>query len=83
MLVESLEIPSPTAGVVQEILVSEGDLIEAEQVVAVVEVMKMETEVRAPVAGRVTAILVRPSEAIAEGDLRETMAAARAFAAGG
>ncbi len=67
MLVESLEIPSPTAGVVQEILVSEGDLIEAEQVVAVVEVMKMETEVRAPVAGRVTAILVRPSEAIGEG----------------
>ena len=67
MLVESLEIPSPTAGVVQEILVSEGDLIEAEQVVAVVEVMKMETEVRAPVAGRVTAISVRPSESIAEG----------------
>jgi acetyl-CoA carboxylase carboxyltransferase component len=63
----SIDVSSPIAGVVQEILVTEGDLIEAQQVVALIEVMKMETEVRAPAPGRVTAISVRPSESIAEG----------------
>ena len=67
MAADPIEVPSPTAGVVQEVLVGEGDAIEEGQLLALVEVMKMETEIRAPVPGRVSAVAVRVAEAISEG----------------
>jgi acetyl-CoA carboxylase carboxyltransferase component len=68
-------IHSPTAGVVQQALVEEGALVAAEQVLALVEVMKMETEIRAPAAGRIAAVLVEPGQSIAEGALVCTLEA--------
>ena len=67
MPAEPIDVPSPTAGVVQELLVAEGEMVGTGQPLATVEVMKMETEVRAPRPGRIASIAVRPGEEIAEG----------------
>jgi oxaloacetate decarboxylase alpha subunit len=48
--------------------VAQGDYVEAGDVVIILEAMKMETEIRAPKAGRVEALLVKAGDAIATGD---------------
>lgn len=45
----------------------EGDEIEAGQVLLVLEAMKMETEITAPAAGHVTAVLVAPGDPVQGG----------------
>ena len=62
-------IRAPMPGKVVKLLVAEGDAVEAEQGVVVVEAMKMENELRAPKAGRVVSI------AVEEGALVEGQAA--------
>jgi biotin carboxyl carrier protein len=47
---------SPITGVAIEILVSEGDTVEEGQPVMIVEAMKMENTLTAPVTGKVTAV---------------------------
>ena len=49
------------------IRVEEGKGIEAGQVLLVLEAMKMETEITAPAAGTVSAILVNPGDAVQGG----------------
>jgi len=49
-------IESPVAGSVWKVLVEEGDVIEKDQALVVVESMKMEIEITAPHAGRVYAV---------------------------
>ena len=49
------------------ILVAEGDAVEAGQVLLVLEAMKMETEITAPAAGAVSAILVKQGEPVQGG----------------
>ena len=58
---------APLAGSVARILVQEGDEIEADQVLLILEAMKMETEIKAPAAGTVSAILVAPGDAVQGG----------------
>ena len=58
---------APLAGSVARILVHEGDEIEADQVLLVLEAMKMETEIKAPSAGKVAAVLVAPGDAVQGG----------------
>ena len=60
-------VVAPLAGSVFKILVSEGDTIEAGQVLLVLEAMKMETEITAPKAGTVAAILVEKGSAVQGG----------------
>jgi biotin carboxyl carrier protein len=62
------EIRSPMPGRVVKILVAEGDEVEAEQPIIVVEAMKMENELRASAAGKVKAIEVSEGQAV-EGDV--------------
>ncbi|RMG17123.1 MAG: acetyl-CoA carboxylase biotin carboxyl carrier protein subunit [Deltaproteobacteria bacterium] len=62
-------VRAPMPGKVVKILVREGDSVEAEQGVVVVEAMKMENELRAPKAGTVKSI------AVEEGALVEGQAA--------
>ena len=45
-------------GTVLKVLVSEGDSVEENQPLFVIEAMKMETEIKSPVAGTVTSINV-------------------------
>ncbi len=51
-------------GNIVEVLVHEGDTVNAGDPVLVVETMKMETEVQAPIAGKVTAVYVSKGDAV-------------------
>ena len=62
------EIRSPMAATVVEIAVAAGQEVRAGELLAVVEAMKMEHELRAPHDARVMAVLAKPGELLAEGD---------------
>lgn len=51
-------------GNIVEVLIKEGDQVKAGDPVLIVETMKMETEVQAPIAGKVTAIYVSKGESV-------------------
>ncbi|BCX82803.1 pyruvate carboxylase subunit B [Methylomarinovum caldicuralii] len=51
-------------GNIVEVLVKEGDTVQAGDPVLIVETMKMETEVQAPIGGTVTAVYVQKGDAV-------------------
>ena len=55
---------SPMAGRIARILVQEGEQVQADQALLVVEAMKMENEMRAPKAGRVRNLACAPEEQV-------------------
>ncbi|EKF74515.1 pyruvate carboxylase [Alcanivorax hongdengensis A-11-3] len=57
---------SPTTGVLVALLAQQGDTVQAGQVVAVLEAMKMEFEVRAVTAGRVHSLVAGEGDAVNE-----------------
>lgn len=57
----------PMAGLVFKCMVKAGDPVALNQVVVVLDAMKMETPVYAPVAGTVRAVLVKEGDAVDEG----------------
>ena len=52
-----------------EVLVAEGDTVEAGQTVATIEAMKMEASITAQVAGTVQRLAVRKTQPVDGGDL--------------
>ena len=60
---------APMPGLVVRVSVVVGDTVSAGQGLVVVEAMKMETELRAAVAGVVTAVLAIPGQAVDKGAL--------------
>ncbi len=60
----SEEIVAPMAGSVIDVLVGVGDAVEPNQVVVIIEAMKMETEIRANEGGTVQAVLIEKGDAI-------------------
>jgi acetyl-CoA carboxylase carboxyltransferase component len=78
-----LEIRSPLAASVVEVLVEVGRPVRAGAVIAIVEAMKMEHEVRAPQAGEVARVRVAAGDAVAEGEVLIVLAAVDGAAAGG
>ncbi|MBK5292496.1 MAG: biotin/lipoyl-binding protein [Acidobacteriia bacterium] len=66
-------VTAPMPGRVVDLLVEEGQAVEAGQAIMVVEAMKMQNEMRAPLAGRVIRVLVRPGDAVAAGDVLATV----------
>lgn len=62
-------VPAPKPGNVWIILVEPGDMIEAGETVAVLELMKMEIAVAAPVGGRVKELRTAPGRTLRGGDL--------------
>ncbi|MBS0437556.1 MAG: biotin/lipoyl-binding protein [Proteobacteria bacterium] len=62
------EIRSPMAATVVELPVAAGQAVRAGDLLAVVEAMKMEHELRAPHDGRVLALMAKPGDLLAEGD---------------
>ena len=62
-------VRAPMPGLVLDILVEEGDEVEAEQGLLVLEAMKMENELKAPSGGVVAAIHVEDGEAVDKEDL--------------
>ncbi len=63
------EIRADMVGLVYRILVSEGQQVAAGEQILLLEAMKMEMAVGAPVAGTVSKILVREGDAVQPGDL--------------
>ena len=63
------EIESDLAGQVWKVLVKEGDEVEADQPLLILESMKMEIPVMSPDAGRVTRMLVGEGDQVAEGQI--------------
>ena len=61
------KVPSQTPGKVFKILVSEGDTVEAGQVLLILEAMKMEVEITAPKAGRVAALTLSVGDPVKSG----------------
>ena len=55
------------AGVVLKCLVGAGDVVELNQMVVILDAMKMETPIHAPVAGTVQSVSVREGDAVEEG----------------
>jgi acetyl-CoA carboxylase biotin carboxyl carrier protein len=60
-------------GTVWKIEVAVGDAVGEGQTCVILESMKMEMPVEAPVAGRVEAILVKEGQAVNEGDVLVTL----------
>jgi pyruvate carboxylase subunit B len=58
-------VTSPMQGLILKVTVEEGDTVEIGDVVAVLEAMKMQNDVTATRAGRVTAIHVKPGDVVA------------------
>ncbi len=57
-------LTSPTTGVLVSLLVQQGDTVQVGQVVAVLEAMKMEFEVRAAIAGRVHSLAAQEGDGL-------------------
>jgi biotin carboxyl carrier protein len=60
----SNELRSPMCGVIVSVNVQPGDVVEADDVVVVLEAMKMETNLRAPRTCRVKSVSVQAGEAV-------------------
>jgi biotin carboxyl carrier protein len=61
------DLASPMPGQVQNVLVAEGDVVEPNQPLLVVEAMKMQLEIKAGHAGRVKKILVGEGDQVEAG----------------
>ena len=62
-----LELGIP--GIVAKILVEPGDKVKENQLVAIIEAMKMETHVSAPISGTVKSIIVKEGQNVETGEL--------------
>ncbi len=58
------DVTTSMPGSIVDVLVKEGDQIEAGQPVLITEAMKMETEVQAPISGTVTGVYVQKGDAV-------------------
>ncbi len=60
-------LASPVAGTVLEVRCKPGDVVDENQLVFVLETMKMKTSIAAPGKGRVSAVLVAVGDSVREG----------------
>ena len=63
------EVPSPIAGNVLEVKVKVGDTVAVNDVLLVLEAMKMESNVASPIAGVVKEILVKAGDSVTQGQV--------------
>ncbi|MDD2366404.1 MAG: hypothetical protein PHN84_09595 [Desulfuromonadaceae bacterium] len=61
-------VSSPMTGLVFKCLVKPGDMVKLNQVVLILDAMKMETPVSSTAAGRVSVVLVKEGDAVGEGE---------------
>jgi len=69
------ELKSIMPGVVIKLLVKAGDAVAKDQPLLILEAMKMQNEILAPAAGKVTALHVREGQAVASGAKLASLAA--------
>ena len=64
-----MDIKAHITGTVWKVEVEVGDEVEEEETVIILESMKMEMPIEAPVDGTITEILVQPNEPVQEGQV--------------
>ena len=62
-------IAAPMPGKVVRVLVAEGEEVERDQGMVVIEAMKMQNEMKSPKAGRVTSVSAKEGATVAAGDV--------------
>ena len=62
-------IKAPIPGLITRILVQEGELVQVDQPLLVLEAMKMENEIRAQLDGRIESLAVVTGQTVAQNDL--------------
>jgi pyruvate carboxylase len=63
------EIGASIPGTITKVLVKVGDKVKENQTVAIIEAMKMETNITAPVSGEVEAVIVKEGQQVESGQL--------------
>ena len=63
-----VRMSAPMTGQVTELLVAEGDAVEAEAPLLVIVAMKMNNEIRAPAAGTISEVNIEAGAAVEQGD---------------
>ena len=63
----SKALNAPLAGNIFKVIVKEGDYVDADEVVIIMEAMKMETEIRAVNAGEVTSLHIKEGDSVTVG----------------
>lgn len=71
---EGTKVEAPMPGTIIDVKVSVGDTVKAGQPVVVLEAMKMENDIVAPVDGKVTSILVKKGDSVNSNDAIATIA---------
>ena len=67
-------VRAPMAGLVLKVAVTAGQQVEAGADLMVLEAMKMENNIKAPVGGVIESISVQPQQTVNQGDLLVTIA---------
>jgi biotin carboxyl carrier protein len=62
-------LTAPMHGLVVDVLVQEGDMVEKGQTLVVLESMKMQMQLRSPSTGKVTKVIVQPGSQVEKGAL--------------
>jgi pyruvate carboxylase subunit B len=62
------DVGTTMPGNIVDVLVAEGDAVEAGQAVLIIEAMKMETELQAPIGGTVTAVNAAKGDRVTPGE---------------
>lgn len=61
---EGKKVESPMPGVIMDVKVQVGDMVKSGQPIVILEAMKMENDIVAPVDGKVTSLLVRKGDSV-------------------
>ena len=61
-------IEAPLVGNIFRTIISEGEAVDADTTVLILEAMKMETEIKAPSAGVIGKIFVKPGDTVKPGN---------------
>lgn len=64
---KSFTISAPLSGNILKVMVSQGQVVEAGDVIFILEAMKMETEVRSEHSGRIDAIMIKEGDSVQSG----------------
>ena len=67
--VHAAALKAPMPGLVVQVAVDEGEVVEAGDTLMIVEAMKMENELRAPAAATVKRLLAAPGDAVEKGQI--------------
>lgn len=62
-------VKAPIVGTVMQVKVKPGDTVELNQVLLVMEAMKMETNIASPMPGKVKSVLAAPGDAVKAGQV--------------